>query len=93
MINLTFSIKNPFPKDNFVNLWNKNGSITEFKHWEAQISYCRENIFGIKIDTDWRGRDHAGPEIVLTLFGLSINLRLYDSRHWDYKRSRWMIYE
>lgn len=93
MIDLIFKVKNPFPKDNFKNIWFKAGSITEFKNWEMQFSYCRDLIFGISLDTSFSGRDHAGPELELILLGFSLNFKIYDSRHWDYKKSIWQVYE
>lgn len=36
--------------------------------------------------------DHAGVDLWLGLFGYSVNLQFYDSRHWNYDEGRYYIY-
>jgi hypothetical protein len=44
-------------------------------------------------NASWRFRsrgDHAGLQFSVALFGLLFELNLTDSRHWNWRRNRWM---
>lgn len=47
----------------------------------------------ISIHIEWtKCRDHAGPLFDLDIFGLSLSLNMYDTRHWDYENNCWHEY-
>jgi hypothetical protein len=88
MINLHFSLSNPWAKENFKNLWCAAGPITKHKHWELEFIRYAPNLFEVHISYTIRA-DHAGLKIVLALLGYSVNLNIYDSRHWNYESNSW----
>jgi len=86
MINLDFTISNPFSK-RFRILASKCKMLTKHKAVEANI-YCTANI--IKLSLVYSSRqDHAGLQIEFGLFGYDFELHFYDTRHWDYKTNQW----
>jgi len=90
MIVITFSIQNPFFKSwrQFKNIRNWHGA-TPFqnKFWEVEILKSGEIVM---FDFTVRTRcDHAGTTLGLGLFGYSINMTLYDNRHWDHVTDKW----
>lgn len=91
MINFWIALRNPFPCKEFKNLWNVEGNLSTNKAWEIQLSQYAFNFFEIKIDLNWRQTDHAGPWIALNLFGLTLDLRIYDKRHWDDSTNSWGV--
>jgi hypothetical protein len=95
MITLSFKIFNPVVKTRNINmLWWAGGSFTKNKHWELDVSFDRLNtIFGIDVDTNFIGSDHAGIKFTLILFGFHLYTSMYDSRHWDYRNNRWTEYD
>lgn len=92
MIDFDFRLRNPFPCRPFRNIWNKGGRIIGHKHWELQLSYYAFNWFELGIDLNWRQTDHAGPWITLNIFGLTLDARIVDSRHWDDGKNTWATY-
>lgn len=89
MINLNFSISNPFSNE-FKNLFCKADQLYKNKFWEFEV--YRSQIlfeFGFNITTRC---DHAGIDLTLGLFGHTIHLNIYDNRHWNYDEGRYMIY-
>jgi len=90
MINLRFSITNPW-WDRFENIKCWAGG-TPFKHkfWEVQIMKSDDIVaFDLRTTTQ---TDHAGIDLWVGLLGYSINAQLYDNRHWNFKENRWMVY-
>jgi len=86
MINLDFTISNPFSK-RFRILASKCKMLTKHKAVEANI-YCTANI--IKLSLVYSSRqDHAGLCIEVGLFGYECELNFYDTRHWNYKTHYW----
>ena len=86
MINLDFTINNPFSK-RFRILASKCKMLTKHKAVEANI-YCTANI--IKLSLVYSSRqDHAGLQIEFGLFGYDCELNFYDTRHWDYETHQW----
>jgi hypothetical protein len=82
MINLTLSLINPWHTENFKNLFCRSGLITEHKAWEFEV--CRYSYDLLNVSFQWKGRtDHAGPSLELALFGYSVSVKIYDTRHWD----------
>jgi hypothetical protein len=94
MIIVTFAIQNPYFESwkSFKHLRNWHGS-TPFrnKYWEFELL---KNGCIVEFDFTVRTRcDHAGVTLGLGLFGYSINMTLYDNRHWDHKTNTWSINE
>jgi hypothetical protein len=90
MIVATFAIQNPFFESwkSFKNIRNWHGS-TPFrnKYWEVELL---KNGCIVAFDFTVRTRcDHAGTTLGLGLFGYSINMTLYDNRHWDHNTGDW----
>jgi hypothetical protein len=86
MINLDFTIGNPFSK-RFRILASKCKMLTKYKAVEANI-YCTANIIKLSLAYTIK-RDHAGLCIEFGLFGYECELNFYDTRHWDYKTNQW----
>lgn len=90
MIYFNINISNPY-------WWNRWASIKSWtgdtpwrhKHWEIQIMRV-SNLF--RIVFSWIVReDHAGANLELALFGYQIDLRFYDSRHWNTETNTWEL--
>ena len=92
MINLDFSIVNPWRTDKIWNiLWSKSGSITRNKSWEFN-GYHTGNIINVEFRWTLQG-DHAGAYLMLGVFGYQVELHFYDTRHWDYDANTWKCYQ
>jgi hypothetical protein len=95
MINLSLSIKNPFAKDLKKTFsFSKNWKITKYKVFEFQ--FCRlanYHCVSFHLDLAWRGQSHAGPLFELEFFGYELIIKIYDTRHWNYKKGTWENYE
>ena len=94
MIRSSFILKNWRPKESDHSgegYYYKFGSFSRYKHWEIQIDKFDvvHNLLELTLDLCWTGSDHAGPEVVIDLFGFWLSVKMYDSRHWDYKLGKW----
>ncbi len=91
MINLRFSVENPW-WDRFENIYAAHGA-TLFKHkfWEVQVMKS-DDIIAVDLRITTR-QDHAGIDLWLGLLGYAINLQIYDHRHWNHEEKRWEIYD
>ena len=81
---------------NLFNLKNKYKKYTSFykpisknKNIEIETYYSDCQLFKFEIDLHIIGRDHAGFNFEINMFGWQIDFRIYDSRHWDYKNWCW----
>jgi hypothetical protein len=92
MIQFNFEIENPYSKNDFRNIWDKSGIIFKYKAWEVQLYKNSDSIIGLGFKLSFRGRDHAGLQINLGLFGYRFDMMIYDTRHWDYKNDMWAVY-
>lgn len=92
MLRLELVLHNFWAKEKFKNHWNKSGSITKHKHWEVEFIQYKKDFLGVRLDTCWRGRDHAGLSVELILLGYTLSAKIYDSRHWNYFTNSWEIY-
>lgn len=92
MIRFNLVLQNLWSKEDFCDIWNKSGSFTKHKHWELQLTKYTPEYIGLKLDTCWRGRDHAGISVELMLIGYCFHVNIYDSRHWNYETNSWEIY-
>jgi hypothetical protein len=89
MIDLHFKLNNPWSERwNF--LWSKHRMIAKHKAWELGV--YRTNTI-VELYFHYRIRcDHAGVKFMFSLFGYTIELNLYDTRHWDYDNKTWGTY-
>ena len=51
-----------------------------------------QHLFSYDLNLQFEGRDHAGPSQMVTILGLELRVGIYDSRHWNYDKSRWYEY-
>lgn len=98
MIFLKFKIDNPWFKPNkdfaTTDYYCKDVKLSQHKNFEIQISrFEQSRLLDITIDLRWWGQDHQGPEFDFNLFGFMFNVKIYDSRHWNYEKHRWMTDE
>lgn len=90
---LYFKIINHHARENFKNLYNRSGSMTVNKSWEFEIIRYSRDFIRLLIDLSWKGRDHAGPEILIGLFGYSLSAKIHDNRHWNWETKDWVSSE
>lgn len=96
MINIHFTISNPFKTKEFdqIDYITYDRSLTTNKAFEIQFTKWRPTtLFSIGLDTRWRGCDHGGIRFDIEVFGYFLNLNLYDKRHWDWENWCWEEYE
>jgi hypothetical protein len=86
MINLNLKIENPW-NDRWHMIWCKNGVFNKHKAWEFN-GYLTNSIVEVYFDLKLTG-DHAGLKVLLSLFGYTSELNIYDRRHWDYETNTW----
>ena len=88
MINLNLSVSYPF-SDRFKILASTSGVLTKHKAIEAN-AYRTTTIIKVALSYTVRG-DHAGLHAEFGLFGYECELRIYDTRHWDYKAQKFEV--
>lgn len=93
MIDFGIRFRNPFPAKPFRNIWAGACQITKYKFVELQFSYYIWNWLELAVDLNWRQTDHAGPWITINLFGCTVDLRIFDIRHWNDESNNWEVYE
>ena len=64
-----------------------SGNITKNKAWELNL-YESNELIGIEFEYTMRA-DHAGIGLTLSLFGYTLEYKIYDVRHWDYTQDKW----
>lgn len=81
-----------YRKSKYDTLWFYHGPLFEHKYLEME--FIRDNFyfFKAKLEGNWK-RDHVGFDFELNLFTFAINIRFYDSRHWDYENNCWEVKE
>jgi hypothetical protein len=85
MINLEFSISNPF-SNRWDTLFFKNGTLPKHKAWEFN-GYRTNQIIDVEFKLTFKG-DHAGLKTMFGLFGFNLEFSVYDTRHWNYEKNR-----
>ena len=75
--------------DTFTNFYSRTIKLSEHKFIELESMYSGQHLFRFSLDLNWRGEDHAGPEIELGVWGHEVRLKLYDHRHWNTEKNRW----
>lgn len=97
MFKLSFTIANPFKRrEGFFKHFSKDKSrrLSKNKSFEWQIAQWEmNNLFDFDLNLIWWGRDHAGPELMIEVFGLMVCIKIYDYRHWAYIANTWEEYE
>lgn len=89
MLNFNLSLSNPF-SNRFENLYCKADQLYKNKFWEFEV--YRSSIL-VELGCDITTRcDHAGFNLTIGLLGYTIHLQIYDNRHWNYDKGRYMIY-
>jgi hypothetical protein len=93
MIELSVSVRNPFWKNSMNSLFKtcvcKSWRVSENKTLEFEVNRHFYYVFGLNIDTSLTGKDHAGPNLNVDLFGYSVSIALHDNRHWDDETNDW----
>jgi hypothetical protein len=90
MIYFSFAIQNPW-SNKFKNLFCKSGKLTKNKSWEIQC-YESEVLVRFSMDINFR-KDHGGIDMELGFLGYTISAQIYDNRHWDHEKVKWVEYE
>jgi hypothetical protein len=90
MIRFNFDIANPFSKR-----WNNcksiHGHLTKNKNWEIEL--LQDNsIISIEFNLSF-WTNHAGINIGFGLLGYTINVAIYDNRHWNTDTKNWVKHE
>jgi hypothetical protein len=90
MISFSFNLRNPF-SDRWETVYHRSAMLG--KHTGAEIQVIKDTTivdFGFR----WTIRqDHAGVMLDFGLFGYSVMLHYYDTRHWNDEEGRFYIYE
>jgi hypothetical protein len=89
MIYIKFQIKNPWHSNKFKNIWMTGGYLTKNKSFELELYQDSEAFLAFAVDMSLIGKDHAGFELNIGLFGYRFSTMIYDTRHWDYKNGKW----
>jgi hypothetical protein len=89
MINFNFILSNPFSR-RFNIIFSKSGKLSKFKAWEFN-TYVTSAFVVVVFNSSIR-TDHAGIDLELGLFGYQVELKFYDTRHWDSKTNTWAVY-
>lgn len=93
MIDFGIRLRNPFACQPFRTVFCFAKQLTNHKFFELQFSRYAFNWFEVGVDLNWRQTDHAGPWLVLNLFGWTVDARITDSRHWNDETNTWETYE
>lgn len=93
MINLSFNINWPWFKDEGLSkdYFYKSWKWSKHKFSELQISKGGNTLigFGFRWDTHC---DHAGVSLDIELFRRFFHFTVYDNRHWNYEKNRYVNY-
>jgi len=73
----------------FKSYWETHYILSEHKAFEAQLSNTNQ-LTGLNLDISFRGKDHAGPSLEVSLLGIELSLQIYDNRHWNYDKETWV---
>lgn len=90
MIYVNLTIRNPW-SDQFEHIGAWAGKLFRHKAWEIEI-YRSDTIAEVESKFTVR-EDHAGIMLGLGLCSYTIRAQLYDTRHWNYTKQCWEIYE
>lgn len=81
MINLNFSIRNPW-SNKFKNLWCRSYR-TPFEHKFIELEIYKDSTI-VSFMFNWTIRQsHAGLDLEVSLIGYCVRFNFYDGRHWE----------
>ena len=87
MINLQFSIRNPFSQRfRAIRSWAGTTPF-KFKFWEFEIYQC-EKLITLGFEVTVR-QDHAGASAEIGVLGYCAQFTWYDGRHWVAQTGNW----
>ena len=90
MIYINLSLMNPW-SDRFEPVWSWNTKLTKNKAVEIEV--YRSNTV-VEFEARLRHReDHAGLIVGLGLLSYTLRAQFYDTRHWNYEKKAWEVYE
>jgi hypothetical protein len=90
MIYLNLTLRNPW-SDRFEMIRSWAGRLSIHKAWEVEI-YRSDTL--AEIETRFTIReDHAGVTLGLGLFSYTLRAQFYDTRHWNYEKKAWEVYD
>ena len=90
MIYINLSLMNPW-SDRFDPVWSWDTKLTKNKAVEIEV--YRSNTV-VEFETRLRHReDHAGLTVGLGLLIYTLRAQFYDTRHWNYEKKAWQVYE
>lgn len=94
MLSFDIRISNPWSTDCSLRTHiSKYWKISKNKGLEVQLYRAStRNLIRFHVGLDWRGCDHAGPEIEFEIFGYELDINIQDKRHWCYITNDWEIY-
>lgn len=90
MLYFKCKLTNLWTKNNFKNLFSSTGHLFGHKYWEFQILRDYTDLLGLEINTHYRGHDHAGFSITVTVLCHSVEFLVYDHRHWNFDTNTWL---
>lgn len=90
MFNISICIYNFFKdKEFFKNIFWFDRKITKNKCFEFECIISNDKLFEFNLDLRCAGYHHAGPSLIIGIFGYTLAFRFYDTRHWDYELNDW----
>ena len=92
MIFIDLELSNPFAKEDFKNLWSESSVVSQNKVLEIEATKYSRELAHFTFQLSFC-QDHAGLVFGFGLLGYSIRFNLYDTRHWDYEKNAWCVYE
>ena len=79
MISVSFAVRNPFTQT-FRPVWLRSKQLSQNSVFECGI-YRTNTIVGATVNISGLNRDHRGVMLELELFGYTLMLEVYDTRH------------
>jgi hypothetical protein len=90
MIYINLTLRNPW-SDCFEPLISRGGKLSTNKAWEIEV-YRSDTVAEFETRLTVR-EDHAGLSLGLGLFSYTLRAQFYDTRHWNYEKKAWEVYE
>ena len=90
MIYLNLSLMNPW-SDCFEPVWSWGKSVSKYKAIEVEV-YRSNTVAEFEARLRFR-EDHAGLTIGLGFISYTLRAQFYDTRHWNYEKKAWEVYE
>jgi hypothetical protein len=81
---------NPW-SDLFKPVWSWGKTVTKNKAIEVEV-YRSDTVAEFETRVTVR-EDHAGLTIGLGLLSYTLRAQFYDTRHWNYEKKAWEVYE